>query len=86
MNALTQHPLPAARPVSGPQQFPQENTPIHDAAALTGGGRLARIHLDGQVYALRITRQGKLTFCRKSLGCRKRPSVGHGYAASAANC
>ena len=35
-------------------------TPLHDARALTEGGSLARIVLDGQVYALRITRAGKL--------------------------
>lgn len=34
--------------------------PEHDAVRLTGGGNLARIVLNGQVYALRITRQGKL--------------------------
>ena len=34
--------------------------PVHDARALTGGGDLARIVLDGQVYTLRITRAGKL--------------------------
>lgn len=37
-----------------------DNTPLHDANILTQGGRIARIHLNGQVYALRITRQGKL--------------------------
>ena len=37
-----------------------DTTPIHDASALTAGGRVARIHLNGQFYALRITRQGKL--------------------------
>ncbi|MBY0351863.1 hemin uptake protein HemP [Tabrizicola sp.] len=35
-------------------------TPVHDARVLTEGGSLARIVLDGQVYALRITRAGKL--------------------------
>jgi hemin uptake protein HemP len=34
--------------------------PLHDAASLTAGGRVAHIHLNGQLYALRITRQGKL--------------------------
>ena len=34
--------------------------PLHDARTLTAGGVQARICLDGQVYALRITRQGKL--------------------------
>lgn len=37
-----------------------DSTPLHDATALTAGGRVARIHLNGQLYALRITRQGKL--------------------------
>ena len=35
-------------------------SPLHDATALTAGGRVARIHLNGQLYALRITRRGKL--------------------------
>ena len=35
-------------------------TPLHDALALTEGGSLARIVLDGQIYSLRITRAGKL--------------------------
>jgi hypothetical protein len=35
-------------------------TPVHDARALTEGGSLARLVLDGQIYALRITRAGKL--------------------------
>ncbi|WP_283177624.1 hemin uptake protein HemP [Gemmobacter sp. 24YEA27] len=35
-------------------------TPVHDARVLTDGGSLAKIVLDGQVYTLRITRQGKL--------------------------
>jgi hemin uptake protein HemP len=39
---------------------PQDDTPAHDARALTEGGCQARILLDGQVYTLRITRQGKL--------------------------
>lgn len=34
--------------------------PLHDARVLTRGGVQARITLDGQVYALRITRAGKL--------------------------
>ncbi|MDO9637797.1 MAG: hemin uptake protein HemP [Pseudotabrizicola sp.] len=34
--------------------------PLHDATALTEGGREARILLNGMVYSLRITRQGKL--------------------------
>ncbi|WP_244961236.1 hemin uptake protein HemP [Paracoccus sanguinis] len=34
--------------------------PLHDATALTEGGHLAQIALDGQIYTLRITRAGKL--------------------------
>ena len=37
-----------------------EAAPLHDARVLTQGGVQARIVLDGQVYALRITRAGKL--------------------------
>ena len=37
-----------------------DSTPLHDAVHLTAGGAVARIHLNGQVYSLRITRQGKL--------------------------
>lgn len=40
--------------------FPYDSIPLHDAVALTSGGNLARIRLADQVYALRITRQGKL--------------------------
>ena len=39
---------------------PLDATPLHDARVLTRGGVQARILLDGQVYALRITRAGKL--------------------------
>ena len=38
----------------------EERLPLHDARVLTQGGVQARILLDGQVYALRITRAGKL--------------------------
>lgn len=34
--------------------------PCHDARVLTAGGNSARILLGDQVYALRITRAGKL--------------------------
>lgn len=34
--------------------------PLHAAESLTAGGNLAQIHLQGQIYTLRITRQGKL--------------------------
>ncbi len=37
-----------------------DQTPCHDAIALTEGGNLARIVLHDQVYSLRITRAGKL--------------------------
>lgn len=47
----TRAPVPAA--VEG-------GFPLHDARVLTRGGVQARIVLDGQVYALRITRAGKL--------------------------
>lgn len=46
--------------MTDPEMHLTDTTPIHDAAALTAGGRVARIHLNGQLYALRITRQGKL--------------------------
>lgn len=36
------------------------DAPIHDARILVGDGGSARIVLDGAVYTLRITRQGKL--------------------------
>ncbi|MBZ4022285.1 hypothetical protein CKO11_07420 [Rhodobacter sp. TJ_12] len=45
------HPV---RPAAAP------DLPAHDARDLTGGGNLAQIGLDGQIYTLRITRQGKL--------------------------
>ena len=34
--------------------------PVHEALALTGGGALAQISLNDQLYVLRITRAGKL--------------------------
>jgi hemin uptake protein HemP len=40
--------------------FQQDSSPLHDALHLTAGGAVARIHLNGQIYSLRITRQGKL--------------------------
>jgi hemin uptake protein HemP len=46
-------PLPASA-------FQAETTPAYNATQLTQGGSLARIVLNGQVYSLRITRQGKL--------------------------
>lgn len=44
----------------GPAPLPLAGAPLHDARVLTQGGVQARIALDGQVYALRITRAGKL--------------------------
>ena len=40
--------------------LPTDAAPLHEARGLTSGGTQARIHLDGQLYTLRITRQGKL--------------------------
>ncbi len=34
--------------------------PLHDALALTSGGSVAQIRLNGMIYTLRITRAGKL--------------------------
>ena len=51
MNAMTQPSLE-----SRIQALP----PIHDVYALTRGGPLAQILLDGKTYQLRITRAGKL--------------------------
>ncbi len=42
------------------QSLLRDTTPCHDALLLTGGGPLARIVLDGQIYSLRITRANKL--------------------------
>lgn len=59
MNARTDfpvHPLNAQRP-----EYPMQSAlPVHDARQLTSPGGQAQIVLDGQVYALRITRAGKL--------------------------
>lgn len=46
-------------PVSA-SAFLIDSIPQHDAIQLTQGGNLACITLNGQIYALRITRQGKL--------------------------
>ncbi|MGL4320409.1 MAG: hemin uptake protein HemP [Paracoccaceae bacterium] len=42
------------------QLFAESTIPVHDATVLTAGGVQARIVLNGQIYALRITRAGKL--------------------------
>lgn len=58
---LTRLPAPVARIASDVAVTrPSEGAPLHDARVLTKGGVQARIALDGQVYALRITRAGKL--------------------------
>lgn len=54
---------PAVRPdrgVPGVTMPGPVEVPVHDARTLTQGGVQARIDLDGQIYCLRITRQGKL--------------------------
>lgn len=51
---------PSPRDGMPPYRMALEAAPLHDARVLTGGGVQARIALDGQVYALRITRAGKL--------------------------
>ncbi|MDO9639961.1 MAG: hemin uptake protein HemP [Pseudotabrizicola sp.] len=43
-----------------PPTLPLDHAPAHEAMALTKGGQVAHIVLDGQVYTLRITRAGKL--------------------------
>lgn len=58
---LTRLQAPVAHPAATRSVIaPTESAPLHDARALTKGGVQARIALDGQVYALRITRAGKL--------------------------
>jgi hemin uptake protein HemP len=53
MNAVTR--FDPAQNASAPT-----GAPIHDVYALTQGGHLAQILLDGKTYQLRITRAGKL--------------------------
>ncbi|GGE18853.1 Hemin uptake protein HemP [Gemmobacter megaterium] len=43
-----------------PQTFAQSAIPVHEAQTLTQGGQVAHIRLNDQLYALRITRAGKL--------------------------
>lgn len=60
MNALTdRETLTLARAVPAPPAA-GPRVPLHDARDLTAGGQTAQIHLDGQLYCLRITRAGKL--------------------------
>ncbi|MEM7177660.1 MAG: hemin uptake protein HemP [Pseudomonadota bacterium] len=52
---------PDGTPDFTPTYRPRETTlPRYDAERLTNGGRQAEIDLNGQLYTLRITRQGKL--------------------------
>ncbi len=44
----------------GPRPPAPATPPVHDALRLTAGGLTAQIALNGQIYTLRITRQGKL--------------------------
>ena len=63
MNASSESPsrwMPDARPVLTATDRPRTALPVHDARHLTGPSGQAQIVLDGQVYALRITRAGKL--------------------------
>lgn len=46
--------------LSASTEFQHDTTLLHDALHLTNGGAVARIHLNGQIYSLRITKQGKL--------------------------
>lgn len=46
--------------LSQPRPAPSPERPSHDVRELTQGGVEARLLLDGMVYILRITRQGKL--------------------------
>ncbi|MEL6265982.1 MAG: hemin uptake protein HemP [Pseudomonadota bacterium] len=50
---------PPSRRLAEPSQRPH-HPPQHRASDLTGGGETALIEHEGQVYTLRITRQGKL--------------------------
>lgn len=48
------------RPLTVTQRSAAPTVPNHEALDLTAGGALANIHLNGQIYTLRITRAGKL--------------------------
>lgn len=60
MNAMTD-PRHLAQGANA-EQAPRfgRDLPFHDAEMLTRGGVQAQIGLNGQIYTLRITRQGKL--------------------------
>ena len=53
-------PRGAAGTAAAADRIDGDFAPTHDAAALTAGGRQARIRLDDKEYVLRITRAGKL--------------------------
>ena len=50
----------ASSSAAAPRMAVLDDLPMHDARLLTGETGAARITLDGAVYTLRITRQGKL--------------------------
>jgi hemin uptake protein HemP len=52
--------LQAQRDFTPADHYQPAPVPVHRAQDLTRGGSLAQIVLDGKVYALRITRAGKL--------------------------
>ena len=60
MNARPDIPLQTGALHQRPDICAERGLPVHDARTLTGPAGQARIVLDGQVYALRITRAGKL--------------------------
>lgn len=60
MNAMTDPRLLAQSILPDANFRRVQDLPLHDATALTAGGTQAQIALNGQIYTLRITRQGKL--------------------------
>ncbi|MEM8754643.1 MAG: hemin uptake protein HemP [Pseudomonadota bacterium] len=62
MSRLRDAPLALDASAAAPsaQPAPRPATPAYDARSLVGRDGLAAILLDGQVYTLRITKQGKL--------------------------
>lgn len=60
MNAMTDPRHLSSNAVTDLPSRRLQDLPLHDAESLTRGGAQALIALNGQVYTLRITRQGKL--------------------------